>query len=52
MKVLFFYAVLAIRMNLVAQWEADLAGACKPVSTAVPLIMSYYVPPSKIMTTI
>jgi type IV secretion system protein TrbL len=51
-KLLFFYAVLAIGMNLVAQWQADLAAACKPVTTAVPLISSYYVPPSKIMTTI
>ncbi|MGO9056327.1 MAG: type IV secretion system protein [Candidatus Binataceae bacterium] len=51
-KLLFFYAVLAIGMNLVEQWEEDLAAACKPVSTAMPLIMSYSVPPSKIMTTI
>jgi type IV secretion system protein TrbL len=51
-KLLFFYAVLAIGMQMVAQWQADLAAACKPVSTAVPMITSYYVPPSKIMTTI
>jgi type IV secretion system protein TrbL len=51
-KLLFFYAVLAIGMQLVAQWQAALAAACKPVSTAVPLITSYYVPPSKIMTTV
>ncbi len=51
-KILFLYAVLAIGMNLVAQWEADLMAACKPVTTAVPLIMSYSLPPSKIMTTI
>ena len=51
-KLLFFYAVLAIGMNLVAQWQADLAAACKPATVAVPLISSYYMPPSKIMTTI
>ena len=51
-KLLFFYAVLAIGMQMVAQWEAGLAAACKPVLTAVPLTMSYYVPPSKIMTTV
>ena len=51
-KLLFFYAVLAIGMQLVAQWQAALAAACKPVTTAVPMVMSYYVPPSKIMTTV
>ena len=51
-KVLFFYAVLALGMQMVAQWEAALAAACKPVTTAVPMVMSYYVPPSKIMTTV
>jgi type IV secretion system protein TrbL len=51
-KLLFFYAVLAIGMQMVAQWESALAAACKPVTTAVPMIMSYYVPPSKIMTTV
>ncbi len=51
-KLLFFYAVLALGMQMVAQWEAALAAACKPVSTAVPMVTSYYVPPSKIMTTV
>ncbi len=51
-KLLFFYAVLAIGMQIVTQWEAALAAACKPVTTALPMVMSYYVPPSKIMTTI
>ena len=51
-KLLFFYAVLAIGMQMVAQWQAALAAACKPVTTAVPMISSYYVPPSKIMTTV
>lgn len=51
-KLLFFYAVLAIGMQLVAQWEASLAAACKPVTTTVPMISSYFVPPSKIITTV
>lgn len=51
-RLLFFYAVLAIAMQMVVQWQAALAAACKPVTTAVPMITSYYVPPSKIMTTV
>src|SRR6266849_2135854 len=51
-KLLFFYAVLAIGMQMVVQWQAALAAACKPVTTAVPMITSYYLPPSKIMTTV
>jgi hypothetical protein len=51
-KLMFFYAVLAIGMQLVAQWETALAAACKPVSAAVPMISSYFVSPSKIMTTV
>jgi type IV secretion system protein TrbL len=52
MRLLFFYLVLAVGVQLANQWATALAAACKPVSTAVPLITSYYVPPSKIMTTI
>jgi type IV secretion system protein TrbL len=51
-RLLFFYAVLAIAMQMVVQWQAALAAACKPVTTAVPMITSYYLPPSKIMTTV
>jgi P-type conjugative transfer protein TrbL len=51
-KLLFFYAVLAIGMQMVAQWQAALAAACKPVAAPLPLIFSYSVPPSKIMTTV
>ncbi len=51
-KLLFFYAVLSIGMQMVAQWQAALAAACKPVSAAVPMISSYFVAPSKIMTTV
>jgi len=51
-RLLFFYAVLAIAMQMVVQWQAALAAACKPVTTAVPMITSYYLPPSKIMATV
>jgi len=51
-KLLFFYAVLAIGMQMVGQWQAALAAACKPVAAPLPLIFSYSVPPSKIMTTV
>jgi type IV secretion system protein TrbL len=51
-RLLFFYAVLAIAMQMVVQWQAALAAACKPVTTAVPMITSYYVPPSKVITTV
>jgi type IV secretion system protein TrbL len=51
-KLMFFYAVLAIGMQIVTQWEAALTATCKPVVTAVPFISSYFVPPTKIMTTV
>jgi P-type conjugative transfer protein TrbL len=51
-RLLFFYAVLAIGMQMVMQWETALGAACKPVTTTVPMITSYFVPPSSIVTTI
>ncbi|MGO9267147.1 MAG: P-type conjugative transfer protein TrbL [Candidatus Binataceae bacterium] len=51
-KLLFYYAVLAIAMQMVGQWQAALAAACNPVNTTVPMITSYYVPPSAIVTTV
>jgi type IV secretion system protein TrbL len=51
-RLLFFYAVLAVGMEMVTSWEATLTAACNPVTTAVPLITSYSVPPSKIMATV
>ena len=51
-RLLFYYLVLGIGVQLATQWNSALATVCKPVSTAVPLIYSYYVPPSKIMTTV
>lgn len=51
-KLLFFYAVLAIAMQLVNQWQAALLAVCAPVPTTVGLFGSYYVPPSAIETTV
>jgi type IV secretion system protein TrbL len=45
-RLLFFYAVLAVGMQMVVQWQAALLAACAPVPTAVSMIHSYYVPPS------
>jgi P-type conjugative transfer protein TrbL len=45
-RLLFFYAVLAVGMQMVAQWQAALLAACAPAPTAVSMIHSYYVPPS------
>jgi type IV secretion system protein TrbL len=51
-RLLFFYLVLGVGVQLANQWNAALTAACKPVITAVPMISSYFVPPSKIMTTV
>jgi len=51
-RLLFYYLVLAVGVQLANQWASAILAACKPVSEAVPLIYSYYVPPSKIMTTV
>jgi len=45
-RLLFFYAVLAVGMQMVVQWQAALLTACAPAPTAVSMIHSYYVPPS------
>jgi type IV secretion system protein TrbL len=51
-RILFFYLVLGVGVQLANQWNAAMTAACKPVITAVPMISSYFVPPSKIMTTV
>jgi type IV secretion system protein TrbL len=51
-RLLFFYLVLAVGVQLANQWAEAIVGACKPVTMAVPMISSYFVPPSKIMTTV
>jgi type IV secretion system protein TrbL len=51
-RLLFFYLVLAVGAQLANQWAMAILAACKPVTAAVPMISSYFVPPSKIMTTV
>jgi len=51
-RLLFYYLVLAVGMQLVTEWNAALLAACKPVPTALPFWTTYGVPPSKIMTTV
>jgi type IV secretion system protein TrbL len=51
-RLLFYYLVLAVGVQLANQWAAAILAACKPVTEAVPLVTSYYVPPSKIMTSV
>jgi type IV secretion system protein TrbL len=51
-RLLFFYAVLAVGMQMVAQWRAALLAACAPAPTAVSMIHSYYVPPSALIVSV
>jgi type IV secretion system protein TrbL len=51
-RLLFFYLVLGVGVLLANQWNTALTTACNPVSATVPLITSYYVPPSSIVTTV
>jgi type IV secretion system protein TrbL len=50
-KLLFFYAVLAVGMQMVGQWQAALTAACAPAPAAVSFMHSYYVPPSSMVVT-
>jgi type IV secretion system protein TrbL len=51
MRLLFFYLVLAIGVQMANQWSAALIAACKPVPATLPWWTTYSVPPSSIMTT-
>src|SRR6202521_1845409 len=51
-RLLFFYAVLAVGMQMVAQWHAALLAACAPAPTPVSMIHSYYVPPSAMIVSV
>jgi type IV secretion system protein TrbL len=51
MRLLFFYLVLAIGVQMANQWSASLIAACKPVPTTLPWWTTYSVPPGSIMTT-
>ncbi len=50
-RLLFFYAVLGVGMQIVSQWQSALAAACKPVPTTLPWFETYGVPPTSIITT-
>jgi P-type conjugative transfer protein TrbL len=51
-RLLFYYLVLAVGVQLANQWSAAILAACKPIATALPWYSTYGVPPSKIMTTV
>jgi P-type conjugative transfer protein TrbL len=51
-RLLFFYLVLGIGVQIATQWQAALIAACNPVTTALPWFSTYGVPPKAIMTTV
>jgi type IV secretion system protein TrbL len=51
-RLLFFYLVLAIGVQMANQWSAAITAACKPVPATLPWWTTYGVPPSSIITTI
>jgi hypothetical protein len=50
-RLLFFYLVLAIGVQMANQWSEALVAACKPVATTLPWWTTYGVPPASIVTT-
>jgi type IV secretion system protein TrbL len=51
-RLLFFYLVLAVGVQLANQWNSALTAACKPVAATLPWWTTYGVPPSSIITTV
>src|SRR5229473_1118566 len=51
-RLLFFYLVLAIGVQMANQWSAALSAACKPVPATLPWWTTYGVPPGSIVTTV
>ncbi len=51
-RLLFFYLVLAVGVQMATQWSAALEAACKPVPATLPWFATYGVPPSSIVTTV
>ena len=51
-RLLFFYLVLAIGVQMASQWSAAITAACKPVPATLPWWTTYGVPPSSIFTTV
>jgi P-type conjugative transfer protein TrbL len=50
-RLLFFYLVLAIGVQMANQWSEALIAVCKPVPTTLPWWTTYGVPPTSIVTT-
>ena len=51
-RLLFFYLVLAIGVQMANQWSAAISAACKPIPATLPWWTTYGVPPSSIITTV
>ena len=51
-RLLFFYLVLAVGVQMATQWSGALMAACKPVPATLPWWTTYGVPPSSIVTTV
>lgn len=51
-RLLFFYLVLAVGVQMANQWSAALIAACKPVPATLPWWTTYGMSPSSIMTTV
>jgi P-type conjugative transfer protein TrbL len=51
-RLLFFYLVLAVGVQMATEWSVALAAACKPVPATLPWWTTYGVPPSSIVTTV
>jgi len=51
-RLLFFYLVLAVGVQMASQWSAALTAACKPIPATLPWWTTYGVAPGSIMTTV
>ncbi len=51
-RLLFFYLVLAIGVQMTIQWSAALAAGCKPVTTTLPAYSTYGVASGSVVTTV
>jgi type IV secretion system protein TrbL len=51
-RLLFFYLVLAVGVQMANQWSAALVAACKPIPATLPWWTTYGLPPSAIVTTV
>ena len=51
-RLLFFYLVLGIGVQIATQWQTALTAACSPIATALPWYSTYAAPPKVIMATV